>query len=111
METEEAVDQTPGDASSSDPEEAIDEVDALLDEVEGALGRLDDGTYGTCRVCAGAIEDSRLSELPTALECAACVASGAEEPVVATPEAPNVPETTDSSVSPDVAVSPDVSEG
>jgi RNA polymerase-binding transcription factor DksA len=92
METEEAVDQAPGEPGPLDPEAAIDQVDALLGEVEGALGRLDDGTYGTCRVCAGVVEDSRLAELPTAQACATCAASGTDGPVVATSEAPDFAE-------------------
>lgn len=95
MEPVEAVDQAPGEPGETSPihpEVVIDEVDARLDEVEGALDRLDDGSYGTCRVCAGVIEDGRLSELPTAQECAACAASGADQPVVATPGAPDIAE-------------------
>jgi RNA polymerase-binding transcription factor DksA len=51
---------------------SIDEVDRLLDEVEGALSRLDDGTYGTCAACGGPIDDSFLAGLPTTRTCEAC---------------------------------------
>ena len=54
------------------PESTIDEVDRLLDEVEAALARLDDGTYGTCAGCGAAIDDARLSRDPTVRTCAAC---------------------------------------
>ena len=43
------------------PEVTIDEVDQLLDEVEAALSRLDEGTYGTCRGCGTPIDDTRLA--------------------------------------------------
>jgi len=54
------------------PESTIDEVDRLLDEVEAALARLDDGTYGTCAGCGSAIDDARLSREPTVRTCTAC---------------------------------------
>jgi hypothetical protein len=54
------------------PESTIDEVDRLLDEVEAALARLDDGSYGTCAGCGAAIDDARLSVEPTVRTCAAC---------------------------------------
>jgi hypothetical protein len=53
-------------------EATIDEVDHLLDEVEAALTRLDEGTYGTCGSCGTGIGDSLLSADPTARNCAAC---------------------------------------
>jgi hypothetical protein len=54
------------------PESTIDEVDLLLDEVEAALARLDDGSYGACASCGAAIDDARLSREPTVRTCAAC---------------------------------------
>ncbi len=54
-------------------ETSIDEVDGLLEEVEHALSRLDDGTYGTCASCGGPIDDGRLAESPTAQSCSACL--------------------------------------
>jgi DnaK suppressor protein len=51
---------------------SIDEVDRLLDEVEGALSRLDDGTYGTCSACGGPIDDAFLAGSPTTRTCEAC---------------------------------------
>ncbi len=53
----------------------IDAVDRLLDEVEAALGRLDDGTYGRCATCGTSVEDSRLADAPTTLVCTSCDAS------------------------------------
>ena len=51
-----AVGTAEGDPPS--PEASIDEVEHLLDQVEEALSRLDDGTYGRCGACGGVIEDA-----------------------------------------------------
>lgn len=56
------------------PEVTIGEVDHLLDGVEAALTRLDEGTYGTCSTCGRAIDDARLAEDPTILTCGGCPA-------------------------------------
>ncbi|HXA32314.1 MAG TPA: TraR/DksA C4-type zinc finger protein [Acidimicrobiales bacterium] len=50
----------------------LDSVEGLLDQVEGALARLDDGSYGRCESCGAIIADERLAETPTARTCAAC---------------------------------------
>lgn len=41
----------------------------LLDKIDKALGRLDDGTYGTCERCGKPIEKARLKALPYANLC------------------------------------------
>lgn len=41
----------------------------LLAEVNAALGRLDDGTYGTCTACGRKIPDERLEAIPWASLC------------------------------------------
>jgi len=41
-----------------------------LDDVERALARLDDGTYGTCEVCGVELEDPDLAETPQLRTCA-----------------------------------------
>lgn len=43
----------------------------ILGQVEEALRRIDDGTYGTCERCAGPIEPERLAALPYATLCIA----------------------------------------
>ena len=40
-----------------------------LDEVEGALARLDDGTYGLCVKCGEPIPPARLEAMPAARTC------------------------------------------
>ena len=41
----------------------------LLEKVEGALTRIDDGTYGTCAVCGRKIPEERLQAVPYATLC------------------------------------------
>ncbi|MBI4458738.1 MAG: TraR/DksA C4-type zinc finger protein [Acidobacteria bacterium] len=45
---------------------------ALLREIEGALERLRDGTYGTCMDCGMPMSRKRLEALPWALLCVTC---------------------------------------
>jgi DnaK suppressor protein len=40
--------------------------------IDSALHRLDDGSYGVCARCEGAIARERLLALPTATTCARC---------------------------------------
>ena len=43
-----------------------------LADVEAALERVADGTYGTCAVCGRPIPDGRLEARPTARTCVGC---------------------------------------
>jgi RNA polymerase-binding transcription factor DksA len=47
----------------------LEQVQSELADVEHALRRLDDGTYGTCEACGKPIEDGRLEALPAARFC------------------------------------------
>lgn len=47
----------------------LEQVEAELADVEHALRRLDEGTYGTCEVCGQAIPDERLEAMPAARLC------------------------------------------
>ena len=48
---------------------AAKSLDAKLNDVERALAKLDDGTYGTCDVCGEPIGDERLEVIPWATLC------------------------------------------
>ncbi len=45
------------------------EAEQVLDEVDQALARLGNGTYGTCEACGVAIDEERLAAMPTARSC------------------------------------------
>jgi DnaK suppressor protein len=57
---------------SSTARRSVDDIERLLDGVEAALGRLDEGTYGVCASCGSPLTDERLTTSPTAARCAAC---------------------------------------
>jgi DnaK suppressor protein len=44
----------------------------LLTQVEAAIGRIDDGRYGTCARCGQPIAPDRLEALPYAIYCITC---------------------------------------
>ncbi len=46
------------------------EAEHLLDEVDHALGRLGQGTYGVCEACGERVDEARLAQLPAARTCA-----------------------------------------
>jgi DnaK suppressor protein len=46
-----------------------------LDDVERALAKLDDGTYGACENCGATIGEDRLEAMPATRYCITC-ASG-----------------------------------
>ncbi|MBX9825167.1 MAG: TraR/DksA family transcriptional regulator [Xanthobacteraceae bacterium] len=43
-------------------------------QIQAALKRIADGTYGTCVKCGGPIDPRRLKALPTAATCISCPA-------------------------------------
>jgi DnaK suppressor protein len=43
-----------------------------LDDVERALNKLEEGTYGACEHCGQAIPDARLEAMPAARTCISC---------------------------------------
>jgi RNA polymerase-binding transcription factor DksA len=47
----------------------LEQVEAELADVEHAMRRLDEGTYGTCEVCGKAIPDERLEAMPATRLC------------------------------------------
>lgn len=59
-----------GDAPSwGSPNDALAGLDDELADVELALARLDDGTYGRCETCGGALPDQRLAAAPASRSC------------------------------------------
>ena len=49
----------------------LEQVEAELADVERALRRLDEGTYGSCEACGTAVGDERLAEQPATRFCIA----------------------------------------
>jgi DnaK suppressor protein len=49
----------------------LEQVEAELADVDRALRRLDDGTYGVCEACGDPISDERLEAMPAARFCIA----------------------------------------
>jgi RNA polymerase-binding transcription factor DksA len=47
----------------------LEQVEAELSDIEHALHRLDDGSYGRCEACGEPIGDERLEALPAARFC------------------------------------------
>lgn len=50
----------------------IDSLKGQLDEVEGALDKLEDGSYGTCAKCGQPIPQARLEARPESTLCVDC---------------------------------------
>ncbi len=50
-------------------ESILEQVEGELNDIDHALARLEDGTYGTCEACGKPIGDARLEAVPTARFC------------------------------------------
>jgi DnaK suppressor protein len=72
---DEPVERVPEAVESAAPR-SVDEIERLLEGVEAALGRLDEGTYGVCAFCGSPIPDERLAASPTATRCSVCDPEG-----------------------------------
>lgn len=73
----------------ADPREALGQLEVVrdvadvvvvwsqeaMDDIEAALGRMDDGTYGICGQCEAPIRVERLVAIPQARYCVACQGS------------------------------------
>ena len=63
-------------AVEAENDEVLDEIEHLaLDEIQKiriALSKIEDGTYGTCRICDKSISPKRLEALPYATRCIDC---------------------------------------
>jgi len=63
------LDAPPSDDTDLDPS-ALDAIEQELADVERALAKLDDGTYGRCEVCGSTIDEAELARSPAARFCA-----------------------------------------
>lgn len=55
--------------------ERLDETERLeVEEIRGALSRIEAGTFGRCTACGGQIAEKRLEALPTTRTCIECAA-------------------------------------
>jgi RNA polymerase-binding protein DksA len=50
-----------------------------IDYLNEALERIDNGTFGICRVCGGQISRARLEAVPTATQCISCKSKREQE--------------------------------
>jgi RNA polymerase-binding transcription factor DksA len=57
----------------------IERAAETLELVDAALGRLIDGSYGTCRACGARIDPVRRSGDPLLLECPTCASAPPRE--------------------------------
>ena len=53
----------------------VGQLEETLVEVEAALAKLDDGTYGTCERCSKPIGEARLEAMPASRFCIDCASS------------------------------------
>lgn len=49
---------------------------AAVEEIDVALGKIQDGTYGVCQQCGAIIPKERMRALPYALLCVGCKTGG-----------------------------------
>lgn len=47
----------------------VENADGVVAEIDEALWRIEEGTYGTCAVCGAAIPEERLEAIPYAILC------------------------------------------
>lgn len=51
----------------------VDALEAKRSEVERALAKLDEGTYGECDTCGESIAPERVEAIPWATQCVRCL--------------------------------------
>lgn len=50
----------------------VESLKSMLDEVDSALARIEEGTYGTCANCGDEISQARLEFRPESILCVEC---------------------------------------
>lgn len=53
-----------------------DQARTRLEDIDRALRRLEEGSYGRCELCGGPIGSERLAARPSTVRCVSCAASG-----------------------------------
>lgn len=66
------VDQVQADSLRAQAEAAANRVDRRVREIDEALGRIKDGSYGECADCGEEIAVKRLNAVPWAARCIGC---------------------------------------
>ena len=59
-------------AERGEVEALVGTLKETLDDVDAALARFDDGTYGMCESCGSEIAEARLEAMPAARQCMDC---------------------------------------
>lgn len=72
---EDIGDQSESDLERSTAFELASRESQLIEDIDEALRRIDEGTYGQCRRCGKPIDEERLKAIPTAKYDAACQAA------------------------------------
>lgn len=72
-----SLDQHPADVASelaqAEGDDALRQAaDQQIAEIDAALGRIDDGSYGTCVDCDATLDEERLEARPEAARCMSC---------------------------------------
>ncbi len=72
-----SADNHPGDTATATFDRELDYTlgdnsEQVLSEIDEALKRIDDGSFGTCRTCGRPIDPERLEALPWATQCIDC---------------------------------------
>ena len=51
---------------------------SILDEIDGALARIEDGTFGVCTECGATISETRLKAIPFTPLCVQCARANSQ---------------------------------
>jgi RNA polymerase-binding protein DksA len=69
-----SIDDHPGDVATETHDRELDygleeNAEAVMQEIDAALKRVEDGTYGKCEICGRDIDEARLEARPWATLC------------------------------------------